>query len=242
MSAKLAWELTWGIYVRLTSPDRNICSCTSAPMVTYTEMGTVDLGPHGLLRQEFSLAQNFISFVPLYVCTDMLDSPDLLTNESEIHSLPNCGYFVWLGSSAKTPQFLQKFPVALIWSPTRPNRSPKMMPTWLYHQHAAKSLLNRHYNACVISWHKFFYAFFIEGCRLCLQPVGNIFFQLFAIVEVFTGKERLEMTATAGSDVVQSGRPIFDDFFQHLWPYIGSNTANVVFQIVKRLCLIRIDQ
>ncbi|GFU97693.1 uncharacterized protein TNCV_4455791 [Trichonephila clavipes] len=26
------------------------------------------------------------------------------------------------------------------------------------------------------------------------------------------------MTATAGSDVVQSGRPIFDDFFQHLWP------------------------
>ncbi|GFY09589.1 uncharacterized protein TNCV_380851 [Trichonephila clavipes] len=24
-------------------------------------------------------------------------------------------------------------------------------------------------------------------------------------------------TWTAGSDVVQSGRPIFDDFFQHLW-------------------------
>ncbi|GFT68607.1 uncharacterized protein TNCV_1841971 [Trichonephila clavipes] len=42
------------------------------------------------------------------------------------------------------------------------------------------------------------------------------------------------MTATAGSDVVQSGRPIFDDFFQHLWPYIGNNTANVVFQKVKR--------
>ncbi|GFY13853.1 hypothetical protein TNCV_986251 [Trichonephila clavipes] len=37
------------------------------------------------------------------------------------------------------------------------------------------------------------------------------------------------MTATAGSDVVQSGRLIFDDFFQHLWPYIGNNTANVVF-------------
>ncbi|GFW75966.1 hypothetical protein TNCV_351511, partial [Trichonephila clavipes] len=33
----------------------------------------------------------------------------------------------------------------------------------------------------------------------------------------------------------------FDDFFQHLWPYIGNNTANVVFQIVKRLWLIRID-
>ncbi|GFV06770.1 HTH_38 domain-containing protein [Trichonephila clavipes] len=30
-------------------------------------------------------------------------------------------------------------------------------------------------------------------------------------------------TATAGSDVVQSGRPIFDDFFQHLWPYIGKH-------------------
>ncbi|GFW42421.1 hypothetical protein TNCV_240181 [Trichonephila clavipes] len=49
-------------------------------------------------------------------------------------------------------------------------------------------------------------------------------------------------TATAGSDVVQSGRPIFDDFFQHLWPYIGNNAANVVFQMVKRLWLIRIDQ
>ncbi|GFT79122.1 hypothetical protein TNCV_3094761 [Trichonephila clavipes] len=51
-----------------------------------------------------------------------------------------------------------------------------------------------------------------------------------------------ERTATAGSDVVQSGRPIFDDFYQHLWPYIGNNTANVVFQMVKRLWLIRIDQ
>ncbi|GFX18776.1 hypothetical protein TNCV_3019331 [Trichonephila clavipes] len=30
----------------------------------------------------------------------------------------------------------------------------------------------------------------------------------------------VEETATAGSDVVQSGRPIFDDFFEHLWPYI----------------------
>ncbi|GFV47338.1 hypothetical protein TNCV_4829941 [Trichonephila clavipes] len=49
-------------------------------------------------------------------------------------------------------------------------------------------------------------------------------------------------TATAGSDVVQSARPIFEDFFQHLWPYIGNNTANVVFQMVKRLWLIRIDQ
>ncbi|GFX23424.1 hypothetical protein TNCV_4937391 [Trichonephila clavipes] len=49
-------------------------------------------------------------------------------------------------------------------------------------------------------------------------------------------------TATAGSDVVQSGRPIFDDFFQHLWPYNCNNTANVVFQMVKRLWLIRIDQ
>ncbi|GFU41538.1 hypothetical protein TNCV_2792601 [Trichonephila clavipes] len=49
-------------------------------------------------------------------------------------------------------------------------------------------------------------------------------------------------TATAGSDAVQSGRPIFDDFFQHLWPYIGHKPANVVFQMVKRLWLIRIDQ
>ncbi|GFW87712.1 hypothetical protein TNCV_4486771 [Trichonephila clavipes] len=49
-------------------------------------------------------------------------------------------------------------------------------------------------------------------------------------------------TAMVGSVVVESGRPNFDDFFQHLWPYIGNNTANVVFQMVKRLWLIRIDQ
>ncbi|GFX73679.1 hypothetical protein TNCV_4289951 [Trichonephila clavipes] len=49
-------------------------------------------------------------------------------------------------------------------------------------------------------------------------------------------------TATAGSNVVNSGRPIFDDFFQYLWPYIGNNTANDVFQMVKRLWLIRMDQ
>ncbi|GFX25293.1 hypothetical protein TNCV_1274531 [Trichonephila clavipes] len=49
-------------------------------------------------------------------------------------------------------------------------------------------------------------------------------------------------TDTAGSDIVQYGRPIFDDFFQYLWPCIGNNTANVVFQMVKRLWLIRIDQ
>ncbi|GFW66271.1 hypothetical protein TNCV_1711701 [Trichonephila clavipes] len=36
------------------------------------------------------------------------------------------------------------------------------------------------------------------------------------------------MTATAGSDVVRSGRPIFDDFFQHLWPYIGNNTRRML--------------
>ncbi|GFX64732.1 hypothetical protein TNCV_4682071 [Trichonephila clavipes] len=58
------------------------------------------------------------------------------------------------------------------------------------------------------------------------------------ICESFVGYR----TATAGSDVVQSGRPSFDDFFQHLCPYIGNNTANVVFQMVKRLWLIRIDQ
>ncbi|GFV50151.1 hypothetical protein TNCV_87841 [Trichonephila clavipes] len=64
---------------------------------------------------------------------------------------------------------------------------------------------------------------------------------LIPIWRLKTMKEANE-TATAGSDVVQSGRPIFDDFFQHLWPYIGNNTANVVFQMVKRLWLIRIDQ
>ncbi|GFV90838.1 transposable element Tcb1 transposase [Trichonephila clavipes] len=60
--------------------------------------------------------------------------------------------------------------------------------------------------------------------------------------DVFLEYDFWHMTVTAGSDVVQSRRPIFDDFFQHLWPYIGNNTANVVFQMVKCLWLIRIDQ
>ncbi|GFV50409.1 phosphatase and actin regulator 2 [Trichonephila clavipes] len=64
----------------------------------------------------------------------------------------------------------------------------------------------------------------------------------FKTLEKKQKRRERERTATAGSDVVQSGRPIFDDFFQHLWPYIGNNTANVVFQMVKRLWLIRIDQ
>ncbi|GFX24156.1 hypothetical protein TNCV_2436491 [Trichonephila clavipes] len=51
-----------------------------------------------------------------------------------------------------------------------------------------------------------------------------------------------KLCSKTATDVVQSGRSIFDDFFQHLWPYIGNNTANVVFQMVKRLWLIRIDQ
>ncbi|GFW13237.1 uncharacterized protein TNCV_4121361 [Trichonephila clavipes] len=60
------------------------------------------------------------------------------------------------------------------------------------------------------------------------------------VVHVTSPWFKIMRTATAGSDVVQSGRPIFDDFFRHLWPYIGNNTAMV--QMVKRLWLIRIDQ
>ncbi|GBP15145.1 hypothetical protein EVAR_73436_1 [Eumeta japonica] len=41
------------------------------------------------------------------------------------------------------------------------------------------------------------------------------------------------MTATTGA-VVQ-----FSMTFQYLWPYIGNNTANVVFQMLERLWLIR---
>ncbi|GFU89442.1 hypothetical protein TNCV_4875571 [Trichonephila clavipes] len=64
-----------------------------------------------------------------------------------------------------------------------------------------------------------------------------------AYQEYLDGGQKLVIgTATDNSDVVQYERPIFDDFFQHLWPYIGNNTASVVFQMVKRLWLIRIDQ
>ncbi|GFU70112.1 hypothetical protein TNCV_5057061 [Trichonephila clavipes] len=66
--------------------------------------------------------------------------------------------------------------------------------------------------------------------------------ELLQDVLIVIHNRRRFRTATADSDVVQSGRPIFDDFSQHLWPYIGNNTTNVVFQMVKRLWLIRIDQ
>ncbi|GFW47355.1 hypothetical protein TNCV_335251 [Trichonephila clavipes] len=72
-----------------------------------------------------------------------------------------------------------------------------------------------------------------------LRPSPHLENFLSALLPNVVGVMR---TATAGSDVVQSGRPILDDFFQHLWPYIGNNTANVVFQMVKRLWLICIDQ
>ncbi|GFU96714.1 adhesion G protein-coupled receptor B2 [Trichonephila clavipes] len=70
----------------------------------------------------------------------------------------------------------------------------------------------------------------------------NFFYTKDNLVALHVEYDFWHMTATAGSDVVQSGRPIFDDFFQHLWPYIRNNTANVVFQMFKRLWLIRIDQ
>ncbi|GFU34760.1 hypothetical protein TNCV_2319711 [Trichonephila clavipes] len=86
---------------------------------------------------------------------------------------------------------------------------------------------------------------FLTHVLLCVHDEGSAVEQ--CLVQV--GKEGVAgslppwvTTATAGSDVVQSGRQIFEDFFQHLRPYIGNNTANVVFQMVKRLWLIRIDQ
>ncbi|GFY33967.1 hypothetical protein TNCV_4596751 [Trichonephila clavipes] len=78
------------------------------------------------------------------------------------------------------------------------------------------------------------------GCRT--YPFPHLFPLPGSLTNPDPPKSGPRLTATAGSDGVQSGRPIFDDFFQHLWPYIGNNTANVVFQMVKRLWLIRIDQ
>ncbi|GFX48272.1 hypothetical protein TNCV_2920891 [Trichonephila clavipes] len=75
------------------------------------------------------------------------------------------------------------------------------------------------------------------------KPTSKLYISNISVEPLYRGLSYTQyMTAMAGSDVVQSGRPIFDDFFQHLWPYIGNNTANVVFQMVKRLWLIRIDQ
>ncbi|GFX75551.1 histone-lysine N-methyltransferase SETMAR [Trichonephila clavipes] len=68
-----------------------------------------------------------------------------------------------------------------------------------------------------------------------VKQVVKLFFRMQASQFFLEGfLELIKWTATAGSDVVQSGRPIFDDFFQHLRSYIGNNTANVIFQMVKR--------
>ncbi|GFT25568.1 hypothetical protein TNCV_1965031 [Trichonephila clavipes] len=89
-----------------------------------------------------------------------------------------------------------------------------------------------------------------QGSSPPSHSLSEIFRKQLAIISelkpllraIVSGCQLCTRTATAGSDVVQSKRPIFDDFFQNLWPYIGNNTANVVFQMVKRLWLIRIDQ
>ncbi|GFV62744.1 hypothetical protein TNCV_3101171 [Trichonephila clavipes] len=64
----------------------------------------------------------------------------------------------------------------------------------------------------------------------------------FACYLHFGGHRAAAMTVTAGSDVVQSGRPIFDDFFQHLWPYISNNTCLVTSSIPVPLKTRRVGQ
>ncbi|GFS88062.1 hypothetical protein TNCV_3930161 [Trichonephila clavipes] len=80
------------------------------------------------------------------------------------------------------------------------------------------------------------------GRNLLNEPTLDIVGNKMTVLPERAAPATVARTATANSDVVQTGRPIFDDFFQHLWPYIGNNTANVVFQMVKRLWLIRIHQ
>ncbi|PRD23960.1 UNVERIFIED_CONTAM: Usp46 [Trichonephila clavipes] len=52
MSTKLAWKLNTVSFASGSPHDQNICSCTSAPKVTYTEMGTVGLGLMGCCATE----------------------------------------------------------------------------------------------------------------------------------------------------------------------------------------------
>ncbi|GFT39989.1 hypothetical protein TNCV_12321 [Trichonephila clavipes] len=127
----------------------------------------------------------------------------------------------------------------------QPSYSPDLAPSdfWLVEGDAERSTS---FNGCRSSGSRaqmdtqpnriFLHGWNEEMDRTIEQMCSSIF------VDVVANPPGQTKTAAAGSDVVQSGRPIFDDFFQHLWPYIGNNAANVVFQMVKRLWLIRIDQ
>ncbi|GFX73709.1 uncharacterized protein TNCV_4290251 [Trichonephila clavipes] len=75
-----------------------------------------------------------------------------------------------------------------------------------------------------------------------VQPDERMTGQKDNLVALYFKYDFWHRTATAGSDVVNLDVQFSDDVFQHLWPYIDNNTANVVFQMVKRLWLIRIDQ
>ncbi|GFV32922.1 adhesion G protein-coupled receptor B2 [Trichonephila clavipes] len=117
------------------------------------------------------------------------------------------------------------------WPPTR---LLKTMPTWLSRQDFAKFSLNSHYNR--------YRTLNCNKTKMYYSIDMNFFYSKDNLLALHFKYDFWHMTATTGSDVVQSGRPIFDDFFHHLWPYIGNNTANMFFQMVKRLWLIRIDQ
>ncbi|GFW05354.1 histone-lysine N-methyltransferase SETMAR [Trichonephila clavipes] len=106
-------------------------------------------------------------------------------------------------------------------------RSPDLTPS-VFHLflHLKSFLAGKHFNndkelkENVSNWLKTQAATFYEEGIEKLVPRYSTCLQNFG--------SYVERTATASSDVVQSGRPIFDDFFQHLWPYIGNNMANAV--------------
>ncbi|GFU97290.1 hypothetical protein TNCV_4162541 [Trichonephila clavipes] len=71
------------------------------------------------------------------------------------------------------------------------------------------------------------------------EPDGNEHKKIAPTDTMLEGRQRLPRLAP---DVVNLDVQFSMTFSQHLWPYIGNNTANVVFQMVKRLWLIHIDQ
>ncbi|GFV44818.1 uncharacterized protein TNCV_563671 [Trichonephila clavipes] len=74
-----------------------------------------------------------------------------------------------------------------------------------------------------------------EWSKICMTVQRKKFIFMKIRARAIAKNHGYQIKANYQKKLVVGKQQIFDDFFQHFWPYIGNNTANVVFQMVKRL-------